>query len=169
MSTTPSPGPAIGSGPSDRCNTSGSPCFSNSTAFMAFLPLLSPLQKLDQQLAHPFRLFLLHPMPSAVDQMTAQHPRAGAILHALEIAGALIGSPIAFSCNEHGRNIDSAAGKQLKLGIIEALRPGPIPLQSALETGPLVLGAVDAKLAVGQPSASRDLGWRRHLGCHRLG
>src|SRR5216683_2821467 len=162
MSTTTSPDPAIGSGTSARCNTSGSPCFSNSTAFMAFLPLLLPLQKLDQQLTHSLRLFLLHPMPGSVDQMTAEHPRAGAILHALEIARALIGSPIAFSRNEHGRNIDGAARKQLKLRVIEALRPGPIPMQSALETGPLVFGAVDAQLAVGQPSASRDLGWRRH-------
>src|ERR1700738_4116324 len=164
MSTTTSTGPAIGLGISARCNTSGSPCFSNSTAFMFFLPLLLPLQKFDQQLAHPFRLFLLHPMPGAVDQMTAHHPRAGALLHSLEIAGTLVCSPVAFSRNEHGRNIDGAAGKQLKLGVIEALRPGPIPLQSALETSPLVFGAVDAKLAVGQPSASRDLGWRRHLG-----
>src|SRR5712671_1047503 len=158
MSTTTSPGPAIGSGTSARCNTSGSPCFSNSTAFMAFLPLLLPLQKLDQQLAHPFRLFLLHPMPGAVDQMTAEHPRAGAIPHALEIARALIGSPIAFSCNEHGRDIDGAAGKQLKLGIIEALRPGPIPLQSALEAGALVFGAVDGEFALREPSADRDFG-----------
>src|SRR5882672_6369569 len=106
MSTTTSPGPAIGSGTSARCNTSGSPCLSNSTAFMAFLPLLLPLQKLDQKLAHVFRLFLLHPVPGTVDQMTAAHLCAGAILHALEIAGALIRSPIAFSRNEHRRTID---------------------------------------------------------------
>src|SRR6266481_5414763 len=130
MSTTTSPGPAIGSGTSARCNTSGPPCFSNSTAFMAFLPPLSPLQKLDQQLTHAFRLFLLNPVPGAADQMTTEHPCAGAVLHALEIAGALVGSPIAFSGNEHRRHIDGAAGKQLQLRVIEALRPGPIPVQS---------------------------------------
>src|SRR5260370_25455439 len=111
MSTATSPDPAIGSGASARCNTSGSPCFSNSTAFMAFLPLLLPLQKLDQQLAHPFRLFLLHPMPGAVDQMATHHPGARALLHPLEIAGTLVGPPVARSGNKNSRHIDGAAGK----------------------------------------------------------
>src|SRR5260370_18279041 len=113
MSTTTSPGPAVGSGTSARCNTSGPPCFSNSTAFMAFSSLLLLLkpQKLDQQLAHPFRLFLLHPMPGAVDQVATHHPGARALLHPLEIAGTLVGPPVARSGNKNSRHIDGAAGK----------------------------------------------------------
>src|SRR5262252_5528052 len=110
MSTTTSPGPAVGSGTSARCSTSGPPCFSNTTAFIAFFPLLLPLQKLDQQLAHALRLFLLHPMPGAVDQMTSHHVRARALLHSFEIPGALIGSPVALSGNENGWDVDRAAG-----------------------------------------------------------
>src|SRR5712672_2595732 len=99
MSTTTSPGPAIGSGTSARCNTSGSPCLSNSTAFMAFLPPLLPLQKLDQQLAHVFRLFLLHPVPGAVEEMTAAHLCPGDNLQSLDIGKALIRSLRAFARN----------------------------------------------------------------------
>src|SRR5207245_4034133 len=101
MSTTTSLGPAVGSGTSARCNTSGPPCFSNSTAFMALSSLLLKLQKLDQQLAHPFRLLLLHPMPGAVDQVTTRHPGARALLHPLEIAGTLVRPPVALSGNKN--------------------------------------------------------------------
>src|SRR5262249_35837627 len=123
MSTTTSPGPAVGSGTSARCSTSGPPCFSNSTAFIALFPLLLLLQNLHQQLAPPFRLLLLHPMPDPVDEVAADHTRACVLLHPLEIAGALVGSPVAFSGDEDRRHIDGTAGKQLELGIIPAFRP----------------------------------------------
>src|SRR6266481_1484476 len=97
ISTTTSPGPAVGSGTSPRCSTSGPPCFVNSTAFIIPSRLSLPLQKIDQQLIHPIRLLLLDPMPGAVDQMAAQHPGARALLHSLEIAGPLIGPPVAFA------------------------------------------------------------------------
>jgi len=40
------------------------------------------LDKLKQQLRYPLGLFLLHPMPGAVNQMAAEHAGAGALLHA---------------------------------------------------------------------------------------
>src|SRR5205807_367723 len=104
ISTTTSPGAATGSGTSARCNTSGPPCFSNNTAFMASSPLLLPPQKVDQQLAHMFRLLLLHPMPGAVDQVASHHTRACPLLHQLKIAGTLVGSPVAFSGDEYRRH-----------------------------------------------------------------
>src|SRR5215471_21408587 len=104
MSTTTSPGPATGSGTSARCNTSGPPCFSNTTAFMRFSPLLLPPQKRDEQLADLLRLLLLHPMPGAVDQVASHHTRACAQLHLLEIAGALISAPVAFPGDEDRRH-----------------------------------------------------------------
>src|SRR5713226_3798435 len=52
-------------------------------------------QKLGEQPAHVFRLLLLHPVTSPVQHMTASHVRAGAGLHALEVARALIHSPVA--------------------------------------------------------------------------
>ena len=51
------------------------------------------MQELNEQGAHLFRLFLLHPMSGAAHQVTAEYARAGGLLHALEIAGALVGAP----------------------------------------------------------------------------
>src|SRR5438445_5452089 len=109
MSTTTSPGPAVGSGASPSCSTSGPPCFVNSTAFMIASRLLLPLQEVDQQPAHPLRLLLLNPMTGPIDQMAAQHPAARALLHPLEIAGPLIGAPVALAGNIDRRHIDRPA------------------------------------------------------------
>src|ERR1700751_185584 len=136
MSTTTSPGPAIGSGASPRRTTSGPPCFINSTAFIVSSCLSLPLQKLDQQSTHPVRLLLLHPMAGAIDQMATLHPSALALLHPLEIAGALIGPPIAFSGNEHRGHVNGPAREKLQFGCVGASRPAPVPLQPALEPGP---------------------------------
>src|SRR6516162_9441873 len=106
MSTTTSPGPAVGSGASPKRSTSGPPCFVSSTAFIVSSYLLLPLQKLDQELADTVRLLLLYPMGGAFYQMAAQHPRARALSHPLEIAGTLVGSPILFSCDEDRRHVD---------------------------------------------------------------
>src|SRR5271165_6263967 len=106
MSTTTSPRPAVGSGASPRRSTSGPPCFVNSTAFIVSSCPLLPLQKLDQELAHPLRLLLLHPMAGAIDQMATQHPRARALLHPLKIAGPLVSPPIAFSRNKHRGHVN---------------------------------------------------------------
>src|SRR5215469_9542833 len=130
ISTTTSPGPAVGSGTSPSCNTSGAPCFVNSTAFMGSSRLSLPLQKLDQQLAYPL---LLHPMAGTVDQMAAQHPRARALLHPLEIAGTLVSPPILFARNEDRGHVDGPAREQLQFSGVDAFRPAPVPLQPALE------------------------------------
>src|SRR6266581_709126 len=100
MSTTTSPGPAVGSSISPNCSTSGPPCFVSSTAFMVSSSLLLPLQKRRQVRAHPRGLLLLYPMSGAVDQMAPQHSRAQALLHPLEIAGTLVGSPILLAGDE---------------------------------------------------------------------
>src|SRR5271166_5741492 len=115
-----------------------------------------PLQKLDQERAHPLRLLLLHPMAGAIDQMATQHPPARALLHPLEIAGTLVSPPIAFSRNEYRGHVNGPAGEQLQFAVGSAVRPAPVPLQSTLEPGPLVLGAVNRELALRQPAACCD-------------
>src|SRR5271169_1606445 len=122
MSTTTSPGPAVGSGTSSTRSTSGPPCFVNSTAFIVSSCLSLPLQKLDHERAHPRRLLLLHPMAGAIDQVATQHPRARALLHPLEIAGPLVGPPIAFSRNEDRRDVNGSAREQLQFSGIDASR-----------------------------------------------
>src|SRR6516164_171301 len=127
-STTTSPGPAVGSGASPRRSSSGPPCFVNNAAFIVSSCLLPPSEKLDQQLAHPLRLLLLHPMAGAIDQMTAQHPRAHALLHPFKIAGTLVGSPIAFSCDEDRGDVNGSVREQLQFSDIDASRAAPVPL-----------------------------------------
>src|ERR1700740_3717846 len=109
MSTTTSPGPAVGSGASPMRSTSGPPCFVNSTAFIVSSRLSLPLQKLDQERAHPLGLLLLHPIAGAIDQMATEHSRAGPLLHPLEIAGTLVGPPVAFSGNEDRGHVNRPA------------------------------------------------------------
>src|SRR6266849_6345709 len=169
MSTTTSPGPGVGSGASPNSSTSGPPCFVSSTAFMVSSCLLLPLQKLRQELAHPRRLLLLYPMAGAIDQMAAQHSRAQALLHPLEIAGTLVRPPILFSRDEDRGHVDRPAREQLQFSGVDAFRPAPIPLQTALEPVALVFGAVDGELALRKPSAGRDLGGGRHLGRYGFG
>ena len=69
------------------------------------------LDKLKQQLRYPLGLFLLHPMPGTVDYVATKHAGAGALLHALEIAGTLVGAPVALAGDEDRRHIDRAAGE----------------------------------------------------------
>src|SRR5262249_14270989 len=45
---------------------------------------VAPIQKGEQQLAHPSGLLLLHPVSGTVDQDGRPHLRAGAVLHALD-------------------------------------------------------------------------------------
>src|SRR6516225_8182442 len=156
MSTTTSSGPAVGSDTSPTRSTSGPPCFVNSTALIVSSCLSLPLQKLDHERAHPLRLLLLHPMAGAIDQMATQHSRARALLHPLEIAGPLVGPPIAFSRNEHRGHVDGPAGEQLQFALVSALGPAPVPLQSTLKPVPLVFGAVNRELALREPPAGGD-------------
>src|SRR5215468_11046232 len=75
-----------------------------SVARRPFLP-----RRAQQQLADPLGLFLLHPMPCTVDQVATEHAGASALLHAFEIAGTLIGAPVALAGNEDRRHVDGAA------------------------------------------------------------
>jgi len=51
-------------------------------------------KEFQQQASDLLRLFLLHPVPGALDQMTADHAGAGALLHRLIDARPLIGAPV---------------------------------------------------------------------------
>src|SRR6185369_7807065 len=53
------------------------------------------LQKIEQQPVHRSGLLLLHPVAGAIDQLAAEHARAGARLHRLEVAGLLEHAPVA--------------------------------------------------------------------------
>ncbi len=107
--------------------------------------------------------------PAPFHQVAAQHARAGTGLHFLHRARHLVYAPVALARDEAGRHIDGAAGEDLDLGVEFAARADPIPIQAALEAGPGIFRAVDAKLGLGQPFARRDLGGRRHVRRNRLG
>jgi hypothetical protein len=98
-------------------------------------------QKFDEQLAHALGLLLLNPVARALDAMATQHPRARRILHALEAARDLIRPPVTLARDEDRGDVDRPAGEQLKLRVVGARRPAAIPIETALESGPLVLGA----------------------------
>src|SRR5712691_5641052 len=127
------------------------------------------VKELHEQLAHLLRLLLLHPVPGALDQMAAKDARAGALPHALDIAGNLVGAPVALARDEHRWHVDGAAGEYFELGIENALRAAAIPLQPALKARASELAAVDRELVVGQPFARGDLLSRRHLRRHGRG
>ena len=95
------------------------------------------LQKFQQECRDLLRLLLLHPVASAIDQVTAEHARARASLHALEGAGELIGAPVALAGDEQRRHVDGAAGEKLELGGEHVLGAAAIPLQAALKAGAL--------------------------------
>src|SRR5438876_12050951 len=107
-----------------------------------------------------FRLLLLHPVASAIDQMTADHVAACARLHRLEDTGALMRTPVLLSRDEARRHVDGAAGEGLQFAVEGARGAAAIPLQSALESGALIFGGVEGQLAVGQPLVRGDLGGR---------
>src|SRR5262249_41155095 len=66
-------------------------------------------QKRKQKPAHFAGLFLLHPMSGAIDEVAADHVRAGLGLHRLEHAGTLIGAPVLLAGDEGRGNVDGAA------------------------------------------------------------
>src|ERR1700704_4864736 len=115
------------------------------------LGLSKLLHELQQQVTDLLWLLLLHPVAGAVDQMTAEHARAGGGLHRLEYAGALVCAPILSARDEAGGNIDGAAGISLEFGDERARGAATIPLQPALESGAGIFRAAEGELAVGQP------------------
>src|SRR6266852_4619161 len=80
------------------------------------------VKELHEQLADLLRPLLLHPVAGALDQVAAHHARAYALLHAFDIAGNLVGAPVALARDEHRRHVDGAAGEHLELGSENALR-----------------------------------------------
>ena len=109
--------------------------------------------------------------PSArrLDQMTAEHPRAGASLHLLEVAGLLVDAPVARAGDEQDGTSMVRPENSCELGVRRAGGAAAIPLQPALKAGAGELRAVDGEFVVGQPFARRDLGRRRHFGRDGLG
>src|ERR1700682_259551 len=105
-------------------------------------------RELQQQATDLVRPLLLHPVAGAVDQVSAEHAGAGAGLHGLEYAGALIGAPVLPPRDEAGGHGNAAARIGFKLGGECARGAAAIPLQAALESGAGIFPAVEGKLAV---------------------
>src|SRR5207237_255868 len=90
-------------------------------------------------------LLLLHPVPGAIQEMNSTHLGARLRSHGLDGAGTLIRTPITFSSDEGRRNIDGAAGEQLKLRGGLGISIHAIRVQAALESGPPIFRAVHAQ------------------------
>lgn len=69
-----------------------------------------PPHKREEQLAHFLRLLLLRSVSNPFHQMAAQHLRTRTVLHALQLAGLLMGPPVALSRDEGGWHIDGISG-----------------------------------------------------------
>src|SRR5260370_28081603 len=96
-------------------------------------------QEIDQQPDDRVRLFLLHPMPGAVEQVYADHAGAGALLHPLDRPRPLVAAPIAVARDEDRRHVDGAAGEPRQLALIGAAAARALPVQAALAAPPPVL------------------------------
>jgi len=112
-------------------------------------------QEGKQQPVHFGWPLLLHPMPGAVDKMTADHPCAGRGLHRLIDAGTLISAPILPAGDEAGWHVDRPARPDLQFAVECARGAAAVPLQTTLEAGPLILGGVECEFTV---EAGQELG-----------
>src|SRR5579883_1888279 len=106
-------------------------------------------QEFLKQPAHRLGLLLLHPMAGAIDEAAEAHLGASAVLHAFEVMGLLVDTPIAFAGDEAGGDIDGAARKKGKFLGVAGFRAAPIPVEAALKPGALEFAAVDAELRLG--------------------
>src|ERR1700704_724089 len=88
-------------------------------------------------------------MAGALDQMTADHLRACACLHRFEYAGTLMCAPILLARDKARGHVDGSARECFEFGGERAGSAAAIPLQSALESGARIFGAVEGKLASG--------------------
>src|ERR1700719_4588704 len=104
-------------------------------------------------------------MSGVLDQVRAMPSGTDSGLHSLKRTGRVVDSPVALTGDKTGRNIDRAAGKGFKLGSVLASR-APIPLQTALKTGPIPFGCVHGQLLVRKPLATSNLGRGRHFRRH---
>src|SRR5687768_7235643 len=96
------------------------------------------------------RLFLLHPVAGAVDELDAFELWTGAF-HRVDAACALIDAPVALPRQEQRANIDRPSREQLELRRESRHAPDAIRLQAALEAVAPVFAAIHAQLFVGQP------------------
>src|SRR3954468_12605921 len=85
--------------------------------WLAKLARLSPVlsrrlvaQEIEQQRDDLLRLLLLHPVPGAVEQLTADHAGAD-LLRAFESARRLVDPPVAHAADEDRWHVDRAPGK----------------------------------------------------------
>ena len=90
-------------------------------------------------------------MAGTVDQMRAPVIGTDSGLHFLKGAWHLIRAPVAFTGNEHCRDINGAPGKDLQLAGKGIDKAAAIPIQSALKSGLLIGFTVDSEFALGQP------------------
>src|SRR6188474_3803860 len=93
------------------------------------------LEEREQQPADLLGLFLLYPVPRAVDPVEPDHVRARRRLHAVDRARRLVDAPIAFPPDELRRDVDAAAreGAHLSLAFGIGAAPHAIALQRAGE------------------------------------
>src|SRR5437764_11011592 len=90
-------------------------------------------EEVDEQGGRVLRLFLLHPVSGAGNQVRAAEVAAAPALHALELAGLLVHAPVARAGYVHRRNIDRLArGRGRELGGVPRVRGAAVPLQPAL-------------------------------------
>src|SRR5262249_43559929 len=80
-----------------KCGSQASSVSKSTGWFLSVVDLA--LEEFDEQPGHFLRLFLLHPVAGAADEMRADHPRARGFLHGLERAGPLIHTPVTLSSN----------------------------------------------------------------------
>lgn len=62
-------------------------------------------------------MFLLYPVPGALQQMHTLHPGADLPLHTRQTARTLVDTPVAGPGDEAGRHVDGAPGKELEFGL----------------------------------------------------
>src|SRR5688572_32136347 len=89
-------------------------------------------EKARQPRGHRRRLFLLHPVAGAVDEVDALELRTGAF-HRVEAAGALIDAPVALPRQEQRANIDRPSREQRELSRESWHSSDAIRLQAARE------------------------------------
>src|SRR5215831_572488 len=109
-------------------------------------------QELQKQVTDFLRLFLLHPMSRAINQIGAPPTSRCRGLHPLKGTWILIDTPIALASNVTSGHIDRTARKHLKFGSVFAAS-APIPLQATLKPRLAKFASVHVQLVLGEPPA----------------
>src|SRR5215831_13439774 len=109
-------------------------------------------QELQKQVTDFLRLFLLHPMSRAINQICAPPTSRCRGLHSLKGTWILIDTPIALASNVTSGHIDRTARKRLKLCSVSAAN-APIPLQATLKAGSAKFASVHVQFVLSKPLA----------------